>query len=156
MENAALIVNIIIACAPFFSALTWELVLLLSFKDSLTIKEVRIKQTLLSFFFFSAIGWASTFIYAFLPQYFIYINSLAYLSILMAPILFYKFIRVITVQSRHDRYSWLHYVLPILISMTLFIWSFFVPADVQHSLALGRGLFIPDGKSIPGSFCPSL
>lgn len=143
MENASFIVYIIIASAPFFSAFTWGLILLLSFKDSLTIKEVRIKRTLLSFFFFSAIGWASIFIYAFLPQYFIYINSLAYLSLLIGPILFYKFIRVITIQNSNNRYSWLHFISPLLISTTLFIWSFFVPADVQHSLVLGRGVVYP-------------
>ena len=61
----------------------------------------------------------------------------------MGPILFYRFIRVITVQNSNNRYSWQHFIFPILISITLFIWSFFVPADVQHSLVLSRGVVYP-------------
>ncbi len=137
-----MIIRITFALLPVISALTWGIVMWLASYDSLTQQENRLKKLLVMFFFTSALGWFSVFAYTWFPSWFVRLNAFAYLAFLLAPIQFYRFIRVLSgVQTA--RFSLLHYALPILICGVLFFWSFFVPYEIRLALVQGRGAIYP-------------
>ncbi len=126
---------------PIISALLWAAIMALAIKDSMTQKEENIKHNIFWFFIGEAFGWIAIVVYTYWPVGFVYINAVAYLSFLMRHVLFFRFIFLMT-QKPRERFPVVHYIIPLIISGLLFVWSFFIPFDVQLKLVEGRGAIV--------------
>lgn len=143
MIDLVLIWNEIAACIPCFSAIMWFSILLIARYDSYTISERYIKHTLLWFFGFCAIVWFSFFIYNYQPAVFVYLNSFVYVAILLMVVIYYRFIYQLTSSDIRKKLPVWHYIVAAIVPGALFIWSFFVPFNVQEALVAERGQLYP-------------
>lgn len=130
---------IIASCVPVFSSITWILVLLFAWKDSVTEIESKLKGILLFYFIMVALGWTGMVIYTWFPLIFLYINPFSYIAFLCMQVQFYRFIHVITTLDGDEPFSGWHYFLPLSIGGIMLVWSLFIPKEVQVELTLMRG-----------------
>ena len=134
------------------SAVTCGLLAILSFGDSLSRTETRLKHVAAWYLITAAVSWYSIFSYAHFPKTFVYINSLCYLGFLLVQVLFYHFLHILTQTEGGKRFPWQHYILPFAISGTLFCWSLDIPFEVQLEIVKGRGAYIPAGYEAYAKF----
>lgn len=130
---------------PVFSAITCFVLVALSLRDCLTQEERRLKKIMLVYLSLSAMGWYMAFCYEFHPVLFTWLNVLCLVSFVLPSIFFYRIVRYLTRLGRAERFSWLHYLLPALLAGVLFLWSLFVPMDVQIEIVKGKALVFPAG-----------
>lgn len=130
---------------PVFSAITCFVLVALSLRDCLTQEERRLKKIMLVYLSLSAMGWYMAFCYEFHPVLFTWLNVLCLVSFVLPSIFFYRIVRYLTRLGRAERFSWLHYLLPALLAGVLFVWSLFVPMDVQIEIVKGKALVFPAG-----------
>ena len=102
---------------PFFSGLTW--VLLFSIQRSDTCFESRVKQSLLYFFLAAMVSWFSAVTDFYLPQFFARISLLAVAAYVLAPVLYYRFVYVLTPKDGQKPFSRWHYLAPGLVLTAL-------------------------------------
>lgn len=130
---------------PVFSALTCGALVALSLGDCLSQEERRLKKIMLVYLSLSALGWYMAFCYEFHPVLFTWLNVLCLLSFVLPPIFFYRIIRYLTRLGLPERFSSLHYLLPGLLAGVMFVWSLFVPMEVQIEIVEGKALVFPAG-----------
>jgi len=67
----------------------------------------------------------------------LYINTIMFnfLSIIVLPVIFYHIIFTLTQQNPKERFSNIHYIIPVAIYLIYSICSFFVPYDIKYKLA---------------------
>ena len=128
---------------PMFSAFTCSLILLIGYKDNTSKTEKRLNKLLLVYYLSVMINWFGIQAYFIVPELFVYLNSFIYMAILMMQVVFYHFVFVLTKENESERFSFLHYLLPSLVCGALFIWSFFVPFDIQMSIVKNREMVVP-------------
>lgn len=130
---------------PVFSALTCGALVALSLRDCLTQEERRLKKIMLVYLSLSALGWYMAFCYEFHPVLFTWLNVLCLLFFVLPSIFFYRIVRYLTRLGEAERFSSLHYLLPALLAGILFVWSLFVPMEVQIEIVEGKALVFPAG-----------
>lgn len=130
---------------PVFSAVTCLALVAMSLRDCLTQEERRLKKILLVYLSLSALGWYMTFCYEFHPELFTWLNVLCLLSYVLPSIFFYRIVRYLTRLGEAERFSSLHYLLPGVLAGVLFVWSLFVPMEVQIEIVEGKALVFPTG-----------
>ena len=130
---------------PVFSAITCGFLMLLSCRDSQSQGEIHVKRVMSWYFLSASVSWFCIFTYLHLPEIFIYTNSFCYLTFLLIQVLFYHLFYILTRVDERDRFPCYHYILPVVISCVLLIWSFFVPLDVQLAIVKGKGTYLPPG-----------
>lgn len=142
--NTQLFIAVLTFALPMFSAALCCAILLPCGTDQS--KTGRSLQKLLTVYLLTAaFGWFSMLIYPYFPKLFVYIQSFTYLSFLLVQLIFYHFVFNITKLDPQKRFPWGHYLLPVLICSTLFVWSFFVPFEVQLKIVASKALVIPEG-----------
>lgn len=130
---------------PVFSAFTCGALVALSLRDCLSEEERRLKKIMLVYLSLSALGWYMAFCYEFHPVLFTWLNVLCLLSFVLPSIFFYRIVRYLTRLGEAERFSSLHYLLPALLGGILFVWSLFVPMEVQIEIVEGKALVFPAG-----------
>lgn len=133
---------------PVFSAITCGALVLLSLRDCLSQEEHRLKRIMFVYLCCSALGWYMAFCYEFHPELFTWLNVLCLLSFVLPSIFFYRIVRYLTRLRKAERFSWLHYLLPALLAAVLFVWSLFVPIEVQTAIVKGKALVFPKGYEL--------
>ncbi len=131
--------------APAVSALSCAILLLLSYRNSDTRTEVKIKAATLIFMCSSFVSWTTLEIYLSFPELFVWIHSLLYLSLLWAQVSFYRIFHILTGDDKKERFSPWHWIVPAIICVTLAVWSLAVPYHIQLEITLGRTRTIPQG-----------
>ena len=119
--------------------------MVLSLRDCLTQEERRLKKIMQVYLSLSALGWYMAFCYEFHPVLFTWLNVLCLLSFVLPSIFFYRIVRYLTRLGEAERFSSLHYLLPALLAGILFVWSLFVPMEVQIEIVEGKALVFPTG-----------
>lgn len=137
---------------PVFSALTCGALLLLSLRDCLTNEERRLKYILLAYLSISGLGWYMTFCYEFHPELFTWLNVVCLLSFVLPSIFFYRIVRYLTRLEQPERFSYLHYLLPGLLAAAMFVWSLFVPIDVQTEIVKNKATVLPQEYGLYARF----
>lgn len=141
--ETSIIFNILGSLIPTISALLWAAIMALALKDSMTQKEKEIKYIIFCLFTGEALGWIAIVAYTYCPIAFVYMNTVAYFSYLMRHVLFYRFIIAITEKPK-EKFSIMHYIIPLLICGTMVIWSYAVPIDIRLKLVEGHGSIVAD------------
>lgn len=129
---------------PVISALTCCLLMLFTYKDSVRREERYLRRLTFCYYLFALCGWICVIIFAWLPPLFTRLNSICYFSMLVPSVIFYHLVFWLTRTDGRERFSGWHYLLPTLVPLVLFVWSFFVPFDVRLSIVEGSNR-IPAG-----------
>lgn len=95
---------------------------------------------LLAYLLATGITWFTFFQCYFYPGGYLYTHTFAMLAFLMVPVFLYQLIFEATKLEATDRFSYIHYFVPVLISMTLLVTTFLTPksAQLQCITTLGR------------------
>jgi AraC-like DNA-binding protein len=125
--------------APIFTCFAIILILSLDSWKATTL-QWKIKSKVLMYFICSFLNWASLFSYFFIPTAFVYINWLSFLSFTLVQVFFYGFIFKITRINSNERFSKKHYILPLLLSLTLLIVSLITPYEHQLQVIKDQGI----------------
>ncbi len=138
--------------APAVSALSCAILLLLSYRNSYTHTEVKIKAATLIFMCSSFVSWTTLMMYLFFPELFVWVQALLYLSLLYAQVSFYRIFHILTGDDKKERFSPWHWIVPGIICVALAGWSLSVPYQIQLEITLGRTRTIPQGYEAYATF----
>lgn len=141
--------------APFLSAVACIILTLFSILDSQTSEEKNLKKGVISYIFTTGLAWFTIFIYIFFPKIFVFFNVPCLIAFMSAPIFFYQVIYLLTKLGKKEHFSSLHYLIPALLTAALFVWSFFIPFDIQLQIVIGRGQVLPEGYELYARFFTS-
>lgn len=98
----------------------------------------QVRRVLLLYYVAMFVTWVAAGLYAGFPVAFACTGWVAYLSVLLIPVLFYHLIYLLTRRAGTRPFSPWHYALPVLIPAVLLVWSLFVPFDVQVEVVMAR------------------
>lgn len=106
----------------------------------------RQKHILLLVFTFlaSSFCWLAPLLLIFSHELFVTLNSLFFLVSMLAMVLLYHFVFIITGTELQRRISLLNYIIPVVLSIVMLVWSITVPYTVRVELARGEGIIHPD------------
>ena len=142
MTDFQIYVHTVVLLIPIFAAGACMMLVAFLHRYSLTLQERKLKEVVLLYLLMTLISWVSIFCYLFFPKVFVVVQILCLVGFVMAPVFFYRFIRLLTRLEQEEAFSWLHYVAPALIGLVFLVWSLFVPFDVQLTIVESRKLFI--------------
>jgi AraC-like DNA-binding protein len=133
--------DVLTLLVPVFSAAACITLTGFSRRDCLTPEEKTLKTAVILYMLTVALAWGTAFCYFFLPEVFVFLNIPCLAGFVMAPVFFYRIVRFLTAeQGQAERFPPAHYLLPALIAAVLFVWSLFVPFDVQEAIVRSRSL----------------
>lgn len=145
MEDKTLIL-LFTSLIPLFTALVGAIIEGISMQDSVTIREKHVKKILMYYFItFIFIGSGVSTGVA-LPETTIFILPLTVFALYMAPVLYYRFICILTDVDNNDNSSFNnHYLLPLLTSFCCCTLYYIVPSAVRLQLVIPVVQFILTG-----------
>lgn len=143
LEN---VLAIVVYSVPVYSSITGALLMMLTYRDCISYSESRIKFLLIFYYIFASFIWLGTIAFHFSQSLFIYLNPFFYLSLLLASVTLYHFIFYLTATQKDKHFSMWHYLPPLVIFLIIFIWSFFIPYDVQYAIVSGNDTVVPEYK----------
>jgi len=129
-----IVIRIIEFFIPVITSITCGLIVLLSYWESMSRIEEKIKRLLIIYYCLVGFTWMMLLVYWCFPPLFAALHSFFYLSMLLIPVVFYHFICVLTSFDRQRTFSYLHYLLPSLIFLVSIVWSFFIPDELKLEL----------------------
>jgi len=138
MTNQALLL-LFASLVPLFTALVGTIIEIISLQDSVTVREKQVKRMLMCYFaVFILIGSGVSTGLA-LPVVSVWLWPATVFSLYMAPVLYYRFVVLLTQTGRKDsrRYSG-HYLLPFVVAAGYIALYFIVPFDVRLQLVKGE------------------
>lgn len=142
MKNQALLL-LFASLVPLFTALVGTIIEIISLQDSVTVREKQVKRMLMCYFaVFILIGSGVSTGLA-LPVVSVWLWPATVFSLYMAPVLYYRFIVLLTQTGRKDspRYSG-HYLLPFVLAAGCIALYFIVPFDVRLQLVKGESIAV--------------
>lgn len=118
----------------------------------------RKKHILLIIFTFMAASfcWVPPLLLLFSHELFVTLNSLFFLVSMLALVLLYHFIFIITGTEHYRRLSVLNYIIPVTLTIVMLVWSINVPFTVRLELARGEILIHPDYPAYSTVFFASM
>lgn len=144
MTDTQNILQILIFSAPMFVSFFCCLLMLFAHKNNQKYAKPKEVLLVIAAYICSVFFWLSMVFYVALPEAFTYVQSFTYLCMLLTQALIYHIAFLLTATRKSERFSFVHYLVPLLITGTLFVWSFFVPFDIQLSIVLNRSV-VPEG-----------
>lgn len=138
------VITIVVYSFPVYSSITGVLLMILTYRDCISRSESRIKFLLIFYYIFASFIWLGTIAFHFSQFLFIYLNPFFYLSLLLASVVLYHFIFYLTATQKDKRFSMWHYLPPAVIFMIIFIWSLFIPYDIQYAIVSGNDTIVPE------------
>ena len=138
MIDFKLYLNSLILLVPVFTACACMSLTALSHRNCFTLQERTLKSIHILYLLMTFLSWITVFCYLFLPEVFVYLNIPCLAGFVLAPVFFYRLIRLLIRSEQDEQFSWLHYLVPALISAVFLVWSLFVPFEVQAAIVNSR------------------
>lgn len=137
MDNRVLLL-VFASLVPLFTALVGVVIEAVSLPDSATVRGKHVKQILMCYFALFVLTGIGVAPGPVLPEVSLRLWPLTVFSLYMAPVLYYRFVVVLTDtgRKRTSPYS-VHYVLPVVVVIVYNVLYFFVPFDVHLHLLKG-------------------
>ncbi len=104
----------------------------------------KVKFKLVLYFASHTLTVVCYFFYFYAPDYFIWVNWLLMLNLVLVPIFLYAFIFKITAISSEENLALYHYIAPVLLSVIMIILTFTTPIKEQMLTIKGNGLYKGD------------
>ncbi|MBN1990151.1 MAG: hypothetical protein JW783_12185 [Bacteroidales bacterium] len=103
----------------------------------------RARSVKVLWFYFGCciVNWSAIFLYFYLPNVFVVLNSFVFFTFIIVQILFYNFLFFLTRIDADERFPQIHFLIPILISLFLTALMLLTPFQAQRLSVLGRGEF---------------
>lgn len=139
MLDTPVIVMVIGFAAPMFTALFCCLIIVLYYHQGKERMHKKLSSILIFSYLAYVLCWLSMQFYILLPSVFAYIQSFAYFSMLLTQVLMYRFAFILTDINKVRKFPVIHYIIPAIITGSLFVWSFFIPFEVQLYIIDSRG-----------------
>lgn len=138
------IILIIFYSIPTISAFTSFMLLLVTYQERETVVYGNLRTVSLLFYGISVVTTFGIMIFPYSPEVFAFITPFHYGAILAVPILLYHLIWILTPKMGSDnKFSSVHYLLPVLACIVLLVWSFFIPYNVRVEIAQSRTEIVP-------------
>jgi AraC-like DNA-binding protein len=131
--------------APAFTSLGCAILLLLSFDNSYSYIETRIKRVAFFYMCWTFVSCATIALYVFFPEAFVPVQAMLMLSLLSVQVLFYRLFHILTAADGRRRFSPWHYIVPLGVAGTFAGGSLLVPYEIQLDITKGLGAVIPRG-----------
>lgn len=129
----------LVETVPLFSSFTLIALLSLALRDCKTNTERNVKLSFLLYLAVFTTGYLLLTLYTYVPSFYVYFSSLTLAAFIFTPVLYYRLVWMLTDTGQKEPFPYSrHFSLPILLTLTLSIWSVFVPLSVQSDLILGR------------------
>ncbi|WP_294143115.1 AraC family transcriptional regulator [uncultured Sanguibacteroides sp.] len=94
-------------------------------------------------YFITSLGWLGLVLYAAYPEAFIYYQPMFLLTLMLDQVMFCRFVSVVTGTGNPRRFSWLHWIIPVLITALSAIGYTLVPAGSQVTTVYREDVLTP-------------
>ena len=138
MDNRTLI--LLFTCfVPLFTAVVGTIIEAISLQDSVTVRETHVKRMLMCYFLmFIFIGTGVATGVA-LPKIAIQILPLTVFSLYIAPVLYYRFVYLLTnTENKETSHFSRHYLFPVLSALGFCAFFYIVPPAIRLQLVVER------------------
>jgi Response regulator containing CheY-like receiver domain and AraC-type DNA-binding domain len=134
------VLNLLPCILPFYTALICGLLLtMLSHRTDESQLERKSVRIAVWAYASTVLGWLSIIFYIGIPRLYIVFNAPVMWLFMGVSVTYYRFIWELTKTQKNEKFPVAHFLIPTLVAMVLFIWSFFVPFDAQLYLVESRG-----------------
>jgi AraC-like DNA-binding protein len=137
MIDSDLYLKSVIILAPLSAAALCGTSMAVSVRDSLSHKEKRLRQTVALYFLCSVLSGTGVFLFEFFPWLYADIYPLSMFVFVMAHILFYRIILMLTYKEETNPFRSTHYILPVCVALFLALFIWIVPQEERVRLLLG-------------------
>lgn len=138
------VITLIFYSIPPVTTLTSCLLLLFSYHESDTPFFGSLRTVSLLFFLMSFLASFGIMIFPYSAMAFAVLTPVHYGAFISVPIFLYHLIWILTSGTNtKDKFSLYHYLFPLLFTLILQIWSFFIPVDVLVEIASDREKVVP-------------
>jgi len=142
MVDFQLYLNTLVMFVPVFTSGTCIMLMAFSRWNCFTQQEKKLKNIVILYLLMTFLSWITVFCYFYSPKAFVYLNIICLAGFVMAPVFFFRVIRLLTQMEEKERFSPLHYLVPALLGAVFLGWSLFVPFEVQTAIVESRQLSI--------------
>ncbi|MDR0961305.1 MAG: hypothetical protein LBM62_01930 [Mediterranea sp.] len=124
--------------APATAALLCGGIVLISLRDSRTRREHQIKFFAMLYLLFNAFTYAGLFVEQFLPALYQAINPLFFLTFILFNVYYYRCVCLLTQITRNEHFRGIHYVLPLILTVLMYVLRMALPAEQYQYVYLSR------------------
>ncbi|MDH6312028.1 AraC-like DNA-binding protein [Parabacteroides sp. PFB2-10] len=128
--------DLITMLTPMFSGIVCIVLLLLDSPVWSQLKGSGIRDTLLTYYLLIVFNWGVMVVYAFYPNRFTDLFAWVAFTMLLVPVVLYRFIFILTRTDSNERFSKLHYVLPVIVLGINLAWLFLAPEDASGRVSI--------------------
>lgn len=134
------ILNLLSCILPFYTAVICSLLLtMLSRKGEESQLEQGSVRIAVRAYLSTVLGWLSIIFYIAIPRLYVVFNAPVMWLFMGINVMYYHFFWELTKTKKDEKFPVGHYIIPTLIALILFIYSFLVPFDEQLQLIESRG-----------------
>lgn len=137
VEQAAL--NLLSCILPFYTAVICSLLLTMLSRKGESQLERRSIRIAVRAYLSTVLGWLFIIFYVAMPRLYVVFNAPVMWIFIGINVMYYHFFWELTKTKKDEKFPTRHYIIPTLIALILFIYSFFVPFDEQLQLVELRG-----------------
>lgn len=133
--------SIILGIGPVISAFTCLYILTIGWQDDEGGKNHRLKKLLLLYFVFTILSWPGAIFDTYYTDIILPIMSVIFLFGFYVQVVFYHLVFTVTATGQ-GRFPFIHYLWPLLLTLTLFVWQQFIPADAFSGSVEGHVIIV--------------
>lgn len=126
---------------PMFAALICFVMLLMYYRRSNKYTQRRLTRIMISAYAAAVFCLMGIILYIVNYQIYIWYNPVFFMAMALNQVLLYNFMFILTGTGKTERLSPMHYVMPLVYTVVLSVWSLLTPYEVQYFIVESRGDF---------------
>lgn len=133
------IIQVVGFSLPMFAALVCALFMAIHLKNATEKAQKKLVKIMIMTYISAVSCWFGVIVYVVDYDCFVGYNTLFFFSLMFDQVLLYHFLFIITGTGRQERFNSLHYLIPVILTLIMGIWSLAVPYEVQYYIVETRG-----------------
>lgn len=134
MNDIQTILRISLYSVPIYGALICALLMLKLLQSKRSSLNGKVLNLLIFYYFASVLLWLTVVVFLYLPKCFVVIHPLSVLISMIVHVSYFHFIFSVTAISDREKFSLIHYFIPILVFCTMLVWSLNIPFQEQMKI----------------------
>lgn len=133
------IIQVVGFSLPMFAALVCALFMAIHLKNATEKAQKKLVKIMIMTYISAVSCWFGIIVYVADYDFFVGYNTIFFFSLMIDQVLLYHFLFIITETGRQERFNNLHYMIPVILTLIMGIWSLAVPYEVQYYIVETRG-----------------
>ena len=124
---------------PMFAAVICCIMLLMYYRKSDEFTQRKLTRLMIFTYVMAFFCWFGIILYIVWYNGFVWFNTFFFLVLMLDQVLLYHFVFIITGTESRRRFYSINYIIPVVLTIIMGVWSLLVPYDVQYYIVESRG-----------------